>query len=388
MNAVQIEAVENFVDQLMKNSTPNQPAWNLEARIEKKEPAWNYIDGCMIKAILELYDATKNKKYLDFAKEYISFFIKDKGMIKGYYEGDYNCDQINEGKVLFPLFKYTEDEKYKKAIQTLYNQVLNQPKTESGNFWHKKIYPNQIWLDGLYMVQPFYMEYEMTFNQMRHYKDIFNQFEQVHNIMRDKETKLLYHGYDEKRESLWADKETGLSKNFWTRSIGWYTMALVDTIEKLDEQMFYEYMKLQEYLKEILDALLEYKDTNSNMFYQVTNKGGLEGNYLETSGTCAIAYSLMKGARLNYLPKYYFDYGMEIFNAVLESKLDLNEEQFVLKDICLVAGLGGMPGKGSYKVRDGSYEYYISEPVVSNDAKGVAPFLFAFCEALRKNSLK
>ena len=195
--------------------------------------------------------------------------------------------------------------------------------------------------------------------------------------MRDEKTGLLYHGFDETKKMFWADPETGLSKNFWSRSIGWYTMALADTIAVLDEQFFYECQTLQAHLKEALDALLHFRDPDTKLFWQVTDQGGRPGNYLETSSSCAIAYSLMKGAKMAFLPEYYFAYGEEILNAVAEHKLTVNNGTLVLKDICLVAGLGGMPGKGSYKERDGSYEYYISEPVVDDDAKGVAPFLFA-----------
>ena len=372
-----MENIVKFVDYLMDTSTPVASAWNIEQTLERKKPAWNYIDGCMIKAILDLYYATNDQKYFDFARNYIDFYISYTGDILGYQKEEYNCDNINMGKVLFDLFKETNEGKYTKAIELLYSQILSQPRINIGNFWHKKIYPNQVWLDGLYMVQPFYMEYEVMFNKEKNCDDVLTQFKNVYEIMKDQKTGLLYHGYDESREVFWADKETGLSKNFWTRSIGWYSMALVDTMEK-------KYCNiLQQYLKDVVDALLEVADKTTKMFYQVTDAGTCMGNYLETSGTCAIAYSLMKGTRLGYLPSNYFDYGKEIFESVVKNKLVFTREQFILKDICLVAGLGGMPGKGTYQPRDGSYEYYISEPKVNNDAKGVAPFLFAYSEAIR-----
>lgn len=382
-----MQNIKLFLDGLLKKSTPEKPAWNIEQVLESTKPKWNYIDGCMIKAILEMYYITNQKEYIDFADDFIDYYISEDGKILGYDESEYNCDSINEGKILFDLYKLTGKEKYKKAIEVLYNQVKNQPRTDLGNFWHKKIYPYQIWLDGLYMVQPFYMEYEMIFNNKKNYKDVFKQFENVYKLMRDEKTGLFYHGYDEKKEMFWADKKTGTSKNFWTRSLGWYTMALVDTIEKLDEQFFYEYETLQNYLKEILDSLLKVIDKDKKMFYQVTNANFREGNYLETSGTSAIAYSLMKASRLGYVPKFYFEFGEEIFNSIVENKLVFESDSFVLKDICLVAGLGGMSGKGTYEKRDGTYEYYISEPIVENDAKGVAPFLFAFTEVYRKKEL-
>lgn len=383
-----MQKIIDFVDRLLAVSTPEAPAWNVEHTMEGKETKWNYIDGCMIKAILDLYYATNEQKYFDFAKKYIDFFVRDNGEILGYSVEEYNCDNINMGKVLFDLYRATNDAKYKKAIELLQSQLQTHPRIKAGNFWHKLIYPNQVWLDGLYMVQPFYMDYEMLFNHKANYKDIFQQFKNVNDIMRDKDTGLYFHGYDEAHEQFWADKETGLSPNFWTRSIGWYTMALVDTAEKQDEQFFYEYETLKGYLKDALDAVLKVADPETKMFYQVTNKSDKEGNYLETSGSCAIAYALMKGARMGYLPEYYFDYGKEIFDSVVKHKLMLTDDTFALKDICLVAGLGGMPGKGDYKERDGTYAYYISEPKVDNDAKGVAPFLFAYTEVYRNEASK
>ena len=386
-----MKKIIDFVNRLLSESTPAIPAWNIEHALEGKTPKWNYIDGCMIKAVLDLFYATREQKYFDFAKSFIDFYVDDNGAILGYNINEYNCDNINMGKVLFDLFEATGDEKYKKAIRLLYSQLQTHPRIDAGNFWHKKIYPNQVWLDGLYMVQPFYMNYEARFNELKNCRDILRQFENVYDIMRDKETGLFYHGYDESKQMFWADKTTGLSKNFWTRSIGWYTMALVDTAEKLDKQLNDEHKILRHHLKEALDAVLKTSDPITKMFFQVTNaptREGNYGNYLETSGTCAIAYSLMKGTRLGYLPQNYYDYGREIFDSVVKHKLVLTEETFELQDICLVAGLGGMPGKGDYQPRDGTYEYYISEPRVSNDAKGVAPFLFAFCEIYRKKMEK
>ena len=375
----QTKPITDFLAHLLATSTPVAPAWNIEQTRENKPTAWNYVDGCMIKAILDIYHATAEQKYFDFAKNYIDFYIQPDGTLLGYNVEDYNCDNINMGKVLFDLYDKTADPKYTQVIKLLYSQLEKQPRIKAGNFWHKQIYPNQVWLDGLYMVQPFYMAYEKTFGDGKNYDDILSQFKNVYSLMRDLQTNLLYHGYDESREMFWADKETGLSKNYWTRSIGWYTMALVDTAEKKEFPLF------AEHLRSVAEGLLKVIDPASKMFFQVTNAADRQGNYLETSGTCAIAYSFMKGARLGYLPQNYFTTGEEIFNAVATHKLVTENNNFVLKDICLVAGLGGMPGKGDYQPRDGTFEYYISEPKVNNDAKGVAPFLFAYSELLRHN---
>lgn len=379
-----MDKILTFVDSLMATSTPDTPAWNVEHTLQKKPTKWNYVDGCMIKAIFDLYYATGEQKYFDFAKKYVDFYLNPDGTILGYKVEEYNCDQINMGKVLFDLYRATKEEKYSKAIELLYSQLKTHPRISTGNFWHKLVYPNQVWLDGLYMVQPFYLEYDMVFADGAYVKDVFSQFQNVVSIMEDKATGLYFHGYDEAKKLFWADKETGLSQNFWTRSIGWFAMALVDSIEKFDKKYESEYSQLQGYLKNLMDALLKVADPVTKMFYQVTDKGGQGENYLETSGTCAIAYVLMKGARLGLLPEDYYHKGKEIFDAVAAHKLVLEDDTFVLKDICLVAGLGDAKGLGLDTRRDGSFAYYLSEPKVNNDAKGVAPFLFAYSEVLQR----
>jgi len=371
-----------FVDRLIAESTPDAPAWNLEQTLHKKEAKWNYVDGCMMKAILDLYYATGREDYFSFVKSYIDFYVTNKGDIPTFNPKEYNCDHINMGKVLFDLYNKTGDNRYKNAADLQYSQLVGHPRIKKGNFWHKKIYPHQVWLDGLYMVQPFYAEYDKLFASSRNYLDIFHQFKTVVEIMRDENTGLYYHGYDDSRKMFWADKNTGLSPNFWSRSIGWFAMALVDTTEKMDEYFENARNTLQGYLKDLLDGVLKFCDPQTKLLYQVTNMGDREGNYLETSGSAAIAYSMMKGARLGYLPSEYYSKGFAIFSSLEKHKLVLTESEFVLKDVCLVAGLGGMPGHGEYKLRDGTFEYYVSEPRVNNDAKGLAPFLFSCAEAI------
>ncbi len=380
-----MDKILGFLDRLIDNSTYAHPAWNIEHKMNSDaKPKWNYIDGCMLKGIMEVYDVTKNEKYLDFVTNFIDYYVDENGDILGYKVSDYNCDNINEGKILYMLYDIHGKEKYKKALDKLYSQLKDQPRTKSGNFWHKQIYPNQIWLDGLYMVQPFYMEYELKFNDRKNIDDIISQFKNAYSFTKDETTGLFYHGYDETREMFWSDNETGLSQNFWTRSIGWFGMALVDTIEKMNG-LESEKESLLELLTEYAKSVVNFVDKDKKMFYQVTNKGDKEGNYLETSGSCAIAYTLMKASRLGLIDDKYFAIGEEVLDAIIDNKLEVTDEKFLLKDICLVAGLGGMSGKGSYEKRDGTFEYYISEPIVDNDAKGVAPFLFAYAEKLRKN---
>lgn len=381
-----MEQIKRYLDEILTNSTPEQPVWNQEALLENKPAGWSYIDGCMLIAVLYMYEATRDQKYYRFLHDFVDYYIADDGTILGYDFEAMNSDSINEGKVLLTLYQETKQEKYYKAMKQLHEQIRQQPRTKSGSLWHKKVYPNQVWLDGLYMVQPFYIQYELNFNAGRNIEDIMTQFENVDQLMKDEETGLFYHGYDEKRKAFWADPVTGCSANFWTRSLGWYAMALVDTLELMGDEFPEEYELLMIYLNELIEAVLQFEEQETDLFYQVTVEGDRLGNYLETSGSCALAYTLMKGARIEALPESYFNKGQAILKSVVDHKLVMEDGHLVLKDICLVAGLGGMPGKGDYKLRDGSYEYYISEPIVKDDAKGIGPLVYAYSEYLRRHS--
>lgn len=374
-----MDMIVKYIDELLEKSTPERPMWNIEKLKSGAKSEWNYIDGCMIKAILEMYSITKEEKYLAFADAFIDYRVNEDGTIAGYSVEKYNIDDVNAGKTLFELYDLTGKEKYRKAIDLVYSQVQTQPRTKEGNFWHKKIYPNQIWLDGLYMGQPFYMEYETRFNNKENYKDIFNQFFNVYELLRDKETGLYYHAYDSSREMFWCDKETGLSKNFWLRALGWYTMALLDTLDKCDPVGYEEeYEKLKKIFAELMESMLKFQD-ESGMWYQVVNMAGREKNYLETSGSAIMAYALLKGVRLNFLPESYRQFGEKAMTGICDRYLNTEEGKMSLGGICLVAGLGGPD------MRDGTYEYYMSEPIVQDDAKGVGPFLLAYTELLRIN---
>lgn len=366
-----------WLDQFIANSNAQNPAWNVE-KIRSGHPnKWNYVDGCMIYAVLKLYELTKDETYLRFADEFIGWFVQEDGSIQTYDQQEYNLDSVNSGKVLFTLYDLTGKERYRKGIDTIYQQLLHHPRTKEGSFWHKKIYPNQVWLDGLYMAQPFYMEYETRFDNMRCFKDIIHQFLCVRKHLRDEKTGLYYHGYDESRKMFWANPDTGCSKHFWTRALGWMVCALSDTLEVMDEQLYYEYRQLSDMLKEFIDAILPYQHT-SGMFYQVIDHPDAPGNYLETSGTMLIAYGILKAVRLRLLPRRYRIYGEQAFYGTIDRYLRKDENgQFILGGICLVAGLGGTDK------RDGSLAYYLSEPVVENEAKGVGPLLMAYTEILR-----
>ena len=370
------EKIDAYVQRLMQESKAPFTAWNIE-KLRKGEPSeWNYIDGCMMTALLALYDITGEQKYFDFVESFIDWYIGDDGSIRHYKMESYALDDINEGRVLFPLYEKTGREKFRLAAENLHRQVLTQPRTFEGNFWHKKIYPDQVWLDGLYMVMPFYALYEKTLGS-GNYTDILRQIETVRARMFDPEKHLYYHGYDASRTAFWCDKETGLSQNFWLRSIGWFAVAMADLLEILPAGE--ELKRIEKIFVELMQGAAAYADEETGMYWQVVDQPGREGNYLETSGSSMLAYAMLKGARLGVLGKEYAAKGEKTFRGIVDKYLSFTDDTLNLGGICLVAGLG----PENNRRRDGSYAYYISEPVVANDAKGVAPFLLCYTEIKR-----
>lgn len=377
---------ERYIAELIEKSTIEVPVWNIEkARGNGKGAGWNYVDGCMILAMLEIYQVTGEKEYYDFADAFIDYRVAEDGTIAGYHVEEYNIDSVNAGKTLFALYALNGKEKYRKAIDLIYSQIQTQPRTEEGNFWHKKIYPNQVWLDGLYMGQPFYMEYETKFNGKKNYQDIFDQFSNVVKHMRDEKTGLYYHAYDASKKAFWCDKQTGLSRNFWLRAIGWYSMALLDTLSKCEpgEEYQEEYDNMKKVFVQLMQDMLKFQAENG-MWYQLPALGGKEPNYMETSGSAIMAYSLLKGVRLGFLPEEYREYGIRAFQGICDKYLKETDGNLNLGGICLVAGLGPEDNMR----RDGTFEYYMSEPIVENDAKGVGPLLLAYTELRRLDGLK
>ena len=374
MRAETDREIRECLDKLMEISTPEMPAWNMEKIRSGKPNKWNYCDGCVISAIIKMYELTGEKRYLDFADDFVGWYVKEDGNISTYSPEENNLDNINPGKNLFKLYDLTGKEKYRKALDIVRGQLDHMPRTKEKNFWHKEIYPWQVWLDGLYMAQPFYLEYEIRYNKMTGAKDVIDQFKNVERLMRDPTTGLFYHGYDESREMYWADNITGCSPNFWLRAEGWFAAALVDTAAAMPETLYYERMYLVKMLKDLADALKPWQD-ESGMFYQVINKPDVKGNYLETSGTALIAYALVKAWNIGFLDMTYGDMGERAFEGIIEKYFKKSEDgRFLLDGICLVAGLGGKDH------RDGSLSYYFSEPVVKNEAKGIAPLFMAYSE--------
>ncbi len=371
------EKIEQYIRELVRRSTPRRTAWNMERSQENKDTDWNYIDGCMLTALTAMTEITGDDRYAAFVERVADSFVRDDGTIDTFQPERQALDDFNEGRILFPVYARTENEKYRKAAEYLYRNLLEQPRTAEGSFWHKKIYPNQVWLDGTYMALPFLALYENCCGQ-GDIRDIMNQLRVVRQRMRDPETGLYYHGYDASRKAFWADPETGLSRNFWLRAIGWYSLALADLTEILPNGME-ERDELVGTLRELMEAMAAYADPETGMYWQVVDQGGREGNYLETSGSAMVACAMLKGARTGALDPSFRKMGQKTFDGIADRYLQVRDGMIELGNICLVAGLG--PEKN--RRRDGSYEYYISEPVVSNDAKGAAPFVLCYTEIRR-----
>ena len=371
------EAIDRYVFSLIERSSPERTAWNIEKVRQGKPTNWNYIDGCMITALLAMAEISGDQRYFDFSRSFIDAFIGDDGAVRTFNPDKHTLDDINEGRVLFTLYERTGDQRYRLAAETLKRALDDQPRTHEGSFWHKEIYPNQVWLDGIYMAMPFLALYEGHFGS-GDYSDILHQIKTVRDHMRDSATGLYYHGYDASRSAFWADPETGLSKSFWLRSIGWFAVALADLVELLPEGDGQD--SLKGILSELMESVWRFHDPETGMYYQVPDRPGEAGNYLESSGSAMLAYAMLRGARLGALDASYADLGQKTFNGIVQNKLSFEGGELNLGGICLVAGLGPEDNRR----RDGTYAYYISEPVVQNDAKGVAPFVLCYTEVKRR----
>jgi len=335
---------------------------------------WTYDHGLVLKGIERVWINTGDKQYFDFIKRSMDHFVADDGSIRTYSQDEYNIDNILPGRNLLFLYKATREEKYKKAAALLREQLKTHPRTSEGGFWHKKIYPSQMWLDGLYMGEPFYAEYAVTFNEPAAFDDIAKQFILMERHSRDDKTGLLYHGWDESKQQRWANPQTGRSPNFWGRAMGWYAMALVDTLDYFPEK-HKQRAELVAILNRLAQAVAKYQEPRSGLWYQVLDKGTAKGNYLESSAACMFVYALAKGVRDGHLPDSYMQVARNGYSGILREFVKTDAHgQLNLEGTVNVGGLGGNP------YRDGSYEYYLSEKVVTNDPKGIGALLLAAAE--------
>jgi unsaturated rhamnogalacturonyl hydrolase len=331
---------------------------------------WRYDQGVILKGVEGLWKATGDARYFQYIQKSMDFYVGEDGSIRGYKPDEYNIDHVNNGRMLLLLYNVTGKEKYRKAAQALRQQLQTHPRTSEGSFWHKKIYPGQVWLDGLYMGQPFYAEYAALFHEDTVFTDIARQFSAVERHTRDPKTGLLYHAWEESRAQAWADKQTGRSPNAWGRAMGWYGMALVDVLDH-----FPEHHPGRDSVIRILNrfaiAVAGSQDKKSGLWYDVLNLPSAPKNYVEASASSMFVYALAKGVRKGYLPAAFIAVAKKGYNGILRQFVKNESGQTNLHGTVSVSGLGGKP------YRDGSFAYYMSEPVIVNDPKGMGAFIQA-----------
>ena len=344
------------------------------ARRRPEDTTWQYEHGLMLLCILQVWRRTGAGRYRRFVEECMNPLIASDGRIRGYSMEEYNLDQLLPGRALLALYREAGEPRYRQALSLLREQLRTQPRTAEGNYWHKRIYPHQVWLDGTYMALPFYAEYAQAFAEPADLDDVASQLIRVEQHLRDPLTGLLYHAWDESRQQRWADPETGCSPCVWGRAVGWYAMALVDVLDLLPAE-HPQQAAVVAILQRLAAAIAGVQDAGSGLWYQVLDQAGRAGNYLEASASAMFVYALAKGVRQGHLRADDQEVARRGYQGLLQRLVRVDEEGRVsLEGICAVAGLGGDP------YRDGSYDYYMSEPVVANSDKGVAPFILASLE--------
>ncbi len=349
--------------------------------IEKaKSPRWGYTHGLVVKAMLEEWKHTGDTAYYNYAKIYADSLIDAEGRIKTMKYTSFNIDNINAGKILFDFYNQTRDPRYKIAMDTLRKQMTEQPRTSEGGFWHKLRYPHQMWLDGIFMASPFLAQYGKEFNEPELFDETVHQILLIARKTYDPATGLYYHGWDESKQQSWANKETGCSANFWSRSIGWYAAAIVDVLDYIPRETAGRDSVLT-LVNNLAAALVKYQDPQSGVWYQVTDQGNREGNYLESSASGLFTYFLCKSINNGYISADYKTAARKAFDGMVEEFIIYQEDEtYSIINCCAVAGLGGGENR-----RDGSFEYYISEPVIENDPKSVGSFILAAIEYEKLN---
>lgn len=344
----------------------NPQGWMLDF---STKPTWNYCHGLVCSALAQAWQHTGNERYYQYIRQYADDMIEADGTIKTYRLESYNIDKVNSGKFLFPLYAHTHEDKYKKAIAILRQQMVTHPRTSEGGFWHKQVYPHQMWLDGLYMGAPFLAQYAVVFHEPDLLNDVAKQFMLIDQHLYHAEKGLYYHGWDEQRAQPWADKQTGLSANFWGRGMGWYAMALVDALDFFPKDHPHR-QDLLRITEKVAQGIARYQDPATGLWYQVLDQGGREGNYLESSASVMFVYFLTKALQQGYINPSYTGVAEAGYAGVLAYFIRRSSQGLLeITDACAGAGLGGNP------YRSGDYDYYIHEAKRDNDPKAVGPFI-------------
>jgi unsaturated rhamnogalacturonyl hydrolase len=339
-----------------------------------KPERWNYELGVLLVAIEQVWHKTGDAKYFTYIQKLIDAFVQEDGTVRTYVLEDYNLDMLPPARCCLLLYKVSGKEKYKKAAQTFRSQLVTQPRLKDGGFWHKKRYPSQMWLDGLYMAEPFFAEYSLMFNEPQNFDEVANQLILMDKNAVDPATGLLYHAYNEDRQQQWVDKKTGHSPHFWGRAMGWYAIALVDVLDYFPTN-HPKRKEIEAILQRLAVAAVKVQDPKSGVWYQILDKGSEAGNYLEASASSMFCYALLKGVRQGILDKKYVISAKKAYAGILKEFISTDAKNNIhLNHVCMVAGLGGNP------YRDGTFKYYVNEPQRTDDIKGAGPFIMASVE--------
>jgi unsaturated rhamnogalacturonyl hydrolase len=342
---------------------------------------WSYDQGIVLQGLQSVWQQSAQNEYFGYIQKSMDRYVGTDGSIRTYKANDYTLDNILSGRSLLFLQQVLGTEKYYKAASLLRRQLNEQPKTPEGGFWHKKRYPNQMWLDGLYMAEPFYAEYASVYHEDTDFDQIADQFIWMEQHARDNKTGLLYHAWDQSKKERWANPQTGLSASLWARADGWYAMALVDVLPYLPVN-HPKRAALVAILNRLAVAIQSSQDKDSGLWYQVLDKGGKNGNYLEASASSMFVYTLAKGAREGYLPQKYLSVAQKAYDGIIKNFIETDADgQISIKGTVGGVGVGGEP------YRDGSYEYYIGVKTVVNETKGVGAFMLASVEMERLANL-
>lgn len=360
------------------------------------KPKWSYVMGIEMEGMLDTYEHYKegNNAILDYLKEYPAKMIDEKGNITGYKYEDFNLDNVRTAKFILRMHNLFPTKGTEKALKTLFKQLQNQPRTKEGVYWHKAIYANQVWLDGIFMGLPFYCNYAVQTMKPKkaekYLNDAVDQMVKTDYRTYDEQTQLWKHAWDETHQQFWANKEDGKSQHCWARALGWYVMAMTECLDAMPEN----YARRQEVidlLNKAMKSVVKYQDKKTGVWYDVLDVKS-DKNYLESTASSMFAYVLLKGYRKGYLSEEYLKAGVKAYNGILKQFIKVNADKTIsLTRCCAVSGLGPGPGpyvkKPNYK-RDGSFEYYMSEPIRDNDAKGVGPFIWASLEMEQQGLIK
>ncbi|HEY4248805.1 MAG TPA: glycoside hydrolase family 88 protein [Lacunisphaera sp.] len=348
---------------------------------------WDYTRGFLAQSLIKLGERVNDPAMTTFGTRIVESFVTPEGGIATYKMQEYNIDMLPPGRALILADEQHKDEKIEKAIKLLRSQLTGQPRTSDGGFWHKQRYPHQMWLDGLFMGATFYAQYGQAFHEPAAFDDVVKQILLMDQHAYDPKTGLHYHAWDETHSQSWANKQTGTSPNFWGRAEGWYAMALVDCLDYLPPtQPHVE--EVNEILRRVADGIVRWQDPKSGLWWQVLDQGDRKGNYLEATASCMFVYSLAKGINRGYLSREkYLPAVLKGYEGILRDFIRKNPDHtLTLTQCCEVAGLGFTNSKG--KPRDGSFEYYVSEPIVENDLKGIPSFILAGIELDQLTSTK